>query len=159
MFEWDEVNQRWQAQHHPFTSPNKEDMEFLESDPARVRTQAYDLVINGVEMSSGSVRIHDRPTQEKVLKSLNVSEEEALEKFGFMLGAFEYGAPPHAGMGLGLDRLVMVMAGVDTIRDVIAFPKTQNASCLMTDAPGTADKEQLEELHLRTVLPASELKP
>lgn len=158
MFEWDEANQHWQAQHHPFTSPNKDDMQYLESDPARVRTQAYDLVINGVEMSSGSVRIHDRPTQEKVLKALNVSDEDAQEKFGFMLGAFEYGAPPHAGMGLGLDRLVMVMAGVDTIRDVIAFPKTQNASCLMTDAPGTADKEQLEELHLRTVLPATETK-
>ncbi len=155
MFEYDEQRGRWQAQHHPFTSPIPEHMDLLESDKDKVRTQAYDLVINGVEMASGSVRIHQRPIQEKVFQSLGLSEEEALEKFGFMLGAFEYGAPPHAGIGIGLDRLVMVMAGEDTIREVIAFPKTQAASCLMTSAPGEASKEQLEELHLRSVAPAT----
>lgn len=156
MFEYDDNSGRWQAQHHPFTHPNVEDLDIMESDPGKVRTQAYDLVINGVEMASGSVRIHNRDIQEKVLKALKLSDEEAQEKFGFLLGAFEYGAPPHGGIGIGLDRLVMVMAGVDTIRDVIAFPKTQNASCLMTDAPGTADSEQLDELHLKVVMPPSE---
>lgn len=158
MFEYDEQRGRWQAQHHPFTAPIPEHMDLLESDKDKVRTQAYDLVINGVEMASGSVRIHQRPIQEKVFQSLGLSDEEALEKFGFMLGAFEYGAPPHAGIGIGLDRLVMVMAGEDTIREVIAFPKTQAASCLMTSAPGVASKEQLEELHLRTVAPPGEKK-
>lgn len=158
MFEYDEQRGRWQAQHHPFTSPIPEHMDLLESDKDKVRTQAYDLVINGVEMASGSVRIHQRPIQEKVFQSLGLSDEEALEKFGFMLGAFEYGAPPHAGIGIGLDRLVMVMAGEDTIREVIAFPKTQAASCLMTSAPGHASKEQLDELHLRTVTPPSSEK-
>ncbi|MBF2054654.1 MAG: aspartate--tRNA ligase [Candidatus Sericytochromatia bacterium] len=158
MFEWDEQRGRWQAQHHPFTMPKPEHLDMLQSAPEKVRTQAYDLVINGVEMASGSVRIHQRAIQEKIFQALNISDEEAQEKFGFMLGAFEYGAPPHGGIGYGLDRLVMVMAGVDTIRDVIAFPKTQAASCLMTDAPGSASREQLEELHLRTVLPPSEQK-
>lgn len=158
MFEWDEQRGRWQAQHHPFTMPKPEHLDLLQSAPEKVRTQAYDLVINGVEMASGSVRIHQRAIQEKIFQALNISDEEAQEKFGFMLGAFEYGAPPHAGIGYGLDRLVMVMAGVDTIRDVIAFPKTQAASCLMTDAPGSTSREQLEELHLRTVLPPSEQK-
>lgn len=158
MFEWDEQRGRWQAQHHPFTMPKPEHLDLLQSAPEKVRTQAYDLVINGVEMASGSVRIHQRAIQEKIFQALNISDEEAQEKFGFMMGAFEYGAPPHGGIGYGLDRLVMVMAGVDTIRDVIAFPKTQAASCLMTDAPGSASREQLEELHLRTVLPPSEQK-
>ncbi|PKL80444.1 MAG: aspartate--tRNA ligase [Candidatus Melainabacteria bacterium HGW-Melainabacteria-1] len=158
MFEWDETGGRWQAQHHPFTSPLPEHLDLLESDKERVRTQAYDLVINGVEMASGSIRIHDRERQAKMFAALGLSPEEVQTKFGFMLGAFEYGAPPHGGIGIGLDRLVMVMAGVDTIRDVIAFPKTQNASDLMTDAPGTASREQLEELHLRTVLPKVEAK-
>ncbi|HEY9841919.1 MAG TPA: aspartate--tRNA ligase [Candidatus Obscuribacterales bacterium] len=153
MFEWDENGGRWQAQHHPFTSPLPEHLEMLESDKEKVRTQAYDLVINGVEMASGSIRIHDRERQARMFAALGLTPEEVQNKFGFMLGAFEYGAPPHGGIGIGLDRLVMVMAGVDTIRDVIAFPKTQNASDLMTDAPGTASKEQLEELHIRSVLP------
>lgn len=158
MFEWDENHQRWQAQHHPFTSPLPEHLDMLTTDPAKVRTQAYDLVINGVEMASGSIRIHDRERQVKIFEALNLSPEEIQNKFGFMLGAFEYGAPPHGGIGIGLDRLVMIMAGVDTIRDVIAFPKTQTASDLMTDAPGTASKEQLDELYLRVVLPPSPAK-
>lgn len=158
MFEWDEQNGRWQAQHHPFTSPLPEHLHMLTDQKDKVRTQAYDLVINGVEMASGSVRIHQRELQSEIFKALNLSEEEAQAKFGFLLGAFEYGAPPHAGMGYGLDRLVMVMAGVDTIRDVIAFPKNQAASCLMTEAPSTASREQLEELHLRSVLPPTEQK-
>jgi len=153
MFEWDEKSGNWLAQHHPFTSPKPEHIEKLFSDPGAVRAQAYDLVINGVEMSSGSVRVHNRDLQEKIFQAMQIPEEEALNKFGFMLGAFDYGAPPHGGMGYGLDRLVMLMTGQETIREVIAFPKTQAASCLMTDAPGTASKEQMEELHLRTVMP------
>jgi aspartyl-tRNA synthetase len=153
MFEWDEKSGNWQAQHHPFTSPKPEHIDKLFSDPGAVRAQAYDLVINGVEMSSGSVRVHNRDLQEKIFQAMQIPEEEALNKFGFMLGAFDYGAPPHGGMGYGLDRLVMLMTGQETIREVIAFPKTQAASCLMTDAPGTASKEQMEELHLRTVMP------
>lgn len=153
MFEWDEQRQRWQAQHHPFTSPLPEHLDLLQSDPEAVRTQAYDLVLNGVELASGSIRIHQRDMQAKIFQALNISEEEAQEKFGFMLGAFEYGAPPHGGIGIGLDRLVMMMARQDTIREVIAFPKTQAASCLMTEAPGYADAEQMAELHLRSTAP------
>lgn len=153
MFEWDEQRQRWQAQHHPFTSPLPEHLEMLQSAPEKVRTQAYDLVLNGVELASGSIRIHQRDMQAKMFEALNISAEEAQEKFGFMLGAFEYGAPPHGGIGIGLDRLVMMMAQQDTIREVIAFPKTQAASCLMTEAPGYADAEQMAELHLRSTAP------
>lgn len=153
MFEWDEQTGQWQAQHHPFTSPKPEHVDFLLSDPGAVRAQAYDLVINGVEIASGSIRIHNRALQEKIFQAMRIPQEEALNKFGFMLGAFEYGAPPHGGIGYGLDRLVMLMTGQETIREVIAFPKTQAASCLMTEAPSTASQAQLEELHLRTVLP------
>ncbi len=154
MFEWDEQRNRWQAQHHPFTSPLPEHVDILQTEPEKVRTQAYDLVLNGVELASGSIRIHDRDMQAKMFEALDLSEEEAQEKFGFMMGAFEYGAPPHGGIGIGLDRLVMMMAKQDTIREVIAFPKTQAASCLMTEAPGSVSDEQMEELYLRsTVLP------
>lgn len=153
MFEWNDHSERWQACHHPFTMPREEDIHLLDDQPEKVLTQAYDLVINGVEMSSGSIRVHDRELQEKIFQVLNISEEEAQAKFGFLLKAFSYGPPPHGGMGLGFDRFVMSLAGVETIRDVIAFPKTNTGACLMTGAPGVAEAEQLDELYLKMVDP------
>jgi len=143
---------RWQAAHHPFTSPVARHVDLLESEDdsvrAQIRARAYDLVLNGVELASGSVRIHERELQDKMFRLLNLSPEEADEKFGFLLEAFEYGAPPHCGIAFGLDRLVMLMAGAGTIRDVIAFPKTTKATCLLTGAPSQVSAEQLEELGL-----------
>jgi aspartyl-tRNA synthetase len=148
LLEYDEEDKRYYAAHHPFTMPVREDIELLDSDPGRVRAQAYDLVLNGYELGGGSLRIFERDVQEKMFQVLGFSEEEAKVQFGFLLEAFEYGTPPHGGIALGLDRLVMLLAGRSNLRDTIAFPKTASASCLMTDAPGKVSKEQLDELHL-----------
>ncbi len=149
MFEYDAEGKRWAAVHHPFTSPRDEDLDILESDPGRVRAKAYDLVLNGNEIGGGSIRIHRPDVQAKVFKALGIDEEEAQLKFGFLLDALGYGAPPHGGCAFGLDRIVMLLAGAPSLRDVIAFPKTQKATCPLTDAPGTVDLRQLMELGLR----------
>lgn len=148
-FEYDDESETWVAMHHPFTAPMEECIEYLDSDPGKVRAKAYDLVLNGVELSSGSIRITDPTLQARMFKALGLSEEEAQAKFGFLTDAFQYGAPPHGGFGIGLDRLVMLMAGAQSIRDVIAFPKVQNARELMTGAPSPVDDVQLQELGLK----------
>ncbi|MDP1703437.1 MAG: aspartate--tRNA ligase [Sulfurimicrobium sp.] len=149
MFERDEENNRWAALHHPFTAPADGHEDLLSSDPGKALSKAYDMVLNGWEVGGGSVRIHRQEVQAKVFKALNISDEEAQEKFGFLLEALQFGAPPHGGLAFGLDRLVTLMAGAESIRDVIAFPKTQRAACLMTQAPNTVDEKQLRELHIR----------
>ncbi|MBU0594485.1 MAG: aspartate--tRNA ligase [Gammaproteobacteria bacterium] len=149
MFERDEENNRWAALHHPFTSPADGHEDLLSSDPGKALSKAYDMVLNGWEVGGGSVRIHRQEVQAKVFQALNISDEEAQEKFGFLLEALQFGAPPHGGLAFGLDRLVTLMAGAESIRDVIAFPKTQRAACLMTQAPNSVDEKQLRELHIR----------
>ncbi|MCL4439512.1 MAG: aspartate--tRNA ligase [Firmicutes bacterium] len=149
LVEYDEEERRWVAIHHPFTSPVEQDIEFMEGDPGKVRARAYDMVLNGVELGGGSIRIHRRDIQEKMFSLLGLSPEEANEKFGFMLEAFEYGTPPHGGIAFGLDRMIMLMAKKDTIRDVIPFPKTQSATDLMTQAPSEVTQRQLRELHIK----------
>jgi len=149
LFEYDEEENRYMAKHHPFTSPKDEDVDLLESDPANCRAKAYDIVLNGYEIGGGSIRIHNSAVQERMFKALGFTEEEAKEKFGFFIDAFKFGAPPHGGIAFGLDRLVMLMTGTDNIRDVIAFPKTQDAKCLMTNAPSVAEQKQLNELYLQ----------
>ena len=148
LLEWNEDMNRFQAMHHPFTMPMEEDLEYIDSDPGKVRAKAYDIVLNGTEIGGGSVRIHQTDIQEKMFKALGFSMESAYEQFGFLLNAFKYGVPPHAGLAYGLDRLIMLMAKEDSIRDVIAFPKVKDASCLMSDAPNVVDPKQLEELFL-----------
>lgn len=149
LFEYDEEENRYVAKHHPFTSPKDEDLDKLESDPGNCRAKAYDIVLNGYEIGGGSIRIHNSSVQERMFKALGFTEEEANEKFGFFIDAFKYGAPPHGGIAYGLDRVVMLVTGTDNIRDVIAFPKTQDAKCLLTNAPSVAEQKQLDELYLK----------
>jgi aspartyl-tRNA synthetase len=149
MFDFDEAEDRWAAMHHPFTAPRKQDLELLETDPRAARAQAYDLVINGSEAGGGTIRIHDDTTQQKVFELLGMDKATAREQFGFLLDALKFGAPPHGGIALGIDRFVMLFGGVDNIREVIAFPKTQKASDLMTGAPGKVDTKQLNELSIK----------
>ncbi|MBE3551997.1 MAG: aspartate--tRNA ligase [Kyrpidia tusciae] len=149
LFSYDEEEKRWVAEHHPFTMPRWEDVDLMERDPARVRAQAYDMVLNGYEIGGGSLRIYRRDIQEAMFRTLGFSMDEAREKFGFLLEAFEYGAPPHGGMAFGFDRVIMLMAGKSSIRECIAFPKTASASCLLTGAPSQISDEQWRELHIR----------
>ncbi len=153
LLEYDEEEGRYYAAHHPFTMPFREDLELLDTDPAKVRAQAYDIVLNGYELGGGSLRIFERPIQEKMFKVLGFSPEQAQEQFGFLMNAFEYGTPPHGGIAIGLDRLVMLLAGSTNLRDTIAFPKTASASCLLTDAPGEVSEAQLKELNLSLNVP------
>jgi len=151
MFEYDLATQKWMPAHHPFTSPHEHDMANLISDPASVRANCYDLAMNGLELGSGSIRIHRKDIQQQIFQSLGISDEEARSRFGFFLDALEYGTPPHGGIALGLDRIVMLLAGAANLREVIAFPKTAKAIDLMADAPTTVTEQQLRELHIRVV--------
>ena len=159
LLEWSEELGRYQAMHHPFTMPVEEDLQYIESDPGRVRAKAYDIVLNGTEIGGGSVRIHQDDIQEMMFKALGFTMERAYDQFGFLLNAFKYGVPPHAGLAYGLDRLVMLMAKEDSIRDVIAFPKVKDASCLMSEAPNTVDAKQLEELGIAIAKPEAKAEP
>ena len=154
MFEYDEEEKRFVAMHHPFTSPRDEDLQYLESDPGRIKAKAYDMILNGTEIGGGSIRIFQRDVQEKVFKAIGLSDEEANGKFGYLLEAFDYGTPPHGGIAFGLDRLIMLMAKRSSIRDVIAFPKTQSATDLMSQAPSEVALRQLKELSIRTEVAA-----
>jgi aspartyl-tRNA synthetase len=149
LFEWDEETKRFYAMHHPFTSPRVEDIDLLEKEPGKVKAQAYDLVLNGNEIAGGSIRIHNADLQAKMFKALGISDKEAEQKFGFLMNAFKYGAPPHGGIAFGFDRMVMVFAGVNSIRDTIAFPKTASALSLVDDSPSTVAEKQLKELHIK----------
>ena len=149
MFEWDEEAQRWNAMHHPFTAPAKGHEEYLSTNPGAAKAIAHDMVLNGWEIGGGSIRIHQQEVQSKVFSALGIDAEQAQAKFGFLLKALQYGAPPHGGIAFGLDRIVTMMAGAESIRDVIAFPKTQRAQCLLTQAPNSVDEKQLQELHIR----------
>ncbi len=151
LFEYDEETKRFYAMHHPFTSPRVEDIHLMEKDPAKVKAKAYDLVLNGNEIAGGSIRIHNSELQAKMFKALNISEEEAQAKFGFLMNAFKYGAPPHGGIAFGFDRMVMIFAAIDSIRDTIAFPKTASAVSLMDESPSSVSEEQLKELHIKIV--------
>jgi aspartyl-tRNA synthetase len=150
LFEWNENEKRYDSVHHPFTAPLRDDLPKLETDPANIRSQAYDIVVNGSEIGGGSIRIHEPAIQQKVFDLLNITREQAQRRFGFFLKALEHGAPPHGGIAIGMDRLIMLLVGTDNIRDVIAFPKTQSGQCLLTDAPSEVDQKQLDELNLRT---------
>ncbi|MFN5940189.1 MAG: aspartate--tRNA ligase [Polaromonas sp.] len=155
MFEHDEANNRWSAVHHPFTAPKDGHEDWMDTDPGKCIAKAYDMVLNGWELGGGSVRIHRADVQSKVFEALKIGPEEAQEKFGFLLDALQYGAPPHGGLAFGLDRIVTMMTGAESIRDVIAFPKTQRAQCLLTHAPSPVDEKQLKELHIRLRAPAA----
>jgi aspartyl-tRNA synthetase len=152
MFDWDEDRKRWVSEHHPFTAPLEKDLDLLDSDPGKCISSGYDLVINGSEVAGGSIRIHNPEIQSKVFAALGLSDEEAKSKFGFLLDALRFGAPPHGGIAFGLDRLVMMMIGTDNIRDVIAFPKTQTGADLMCNAPGEADQAHLDEMGITITL-------
>jgi aspartyl-tRNA synthetase len=150
LFEYNEDEKRLDAKHHPFTAPMDEDLPLLDTDPLQVRAKAYDIVLNGQEIGGGSLRIYQPEQQRQMFRALNIADEDAEAKFGFLLEAFQYGAPPHGGLALGLDRLLAILAGADSIREVIAFPKTQKATCPLTGAPSTVELKQLRELHLKT---------
>ena len=152
LFEWSEEEKRYVSKHHPFTHPMDEDIDLLETQPEKVRAKAYDIVINGDEMGGGSIRINDSDLQERMFKALGFTMEEAWNKFGFLLEAFKYGTPPHGGLAYGFDRLMMLLTESDNIKDVIAFPKTQSATCLLTDAPTEVSEKQLEEVHIKVNL-------
>jgi aspartyl-tRNA synthetase len=137
---------RWESEHHPFTAPNPQDLDILEQTPDKVRSRSYDLVLNGMEIGSGSIRIHRQDLQERIFKLIGIEKEDAYRRFGFLLEAFQYGAPPHGGFAFGIDRLLAILAGQASIREVIAFPKTQKAFCPLTSAPSSVDKKQLDEL-------------
>ena len=158
MFEWDEGGDRWNALHHPFTAPKEDQIDLLETDPGACLSRAYDMVLNGTEVGGGSIRIHNSAVQERVFRLLGIGEEEAEEKFGFLLSALRYGCPPHGGLAFGLDRLVMLLAGASSIRDVMAFPKTQTAACMLTSAPSEVSPAQLRELSIRVRTPQVEEK-
>ena len=149
LFEYDEETKRFYAMHHPFTSPKMEEIDLLEKNPGKIKAQAYDLVLNGSEIAGGSIRIHNSELQTRMFKALGISDEEAQQKFGFLINAFKYGAPPHGGIAFGFDRIVMLFAGVDSIRDTIAFPKTASAMSLMDECPSLVNEEQLKELHIK----------
>jgi aspartyl-tRNA synthetase len=151
MFDWDAEENRWVAMHHPFTAPRDQDIPLLDSDPKAARAQAYDLVINGYEAGGGTIRIHDSARQSKIFGLLGIDPDTAKERFGFLLDALQFGAPPHGGIALGIDRCVMLFGGLDNIRDCIAFPKTQKATDLMTEAPGEVETKQLKELGIQIV--------
>ena len=153
LFEWDDETQRFYAMHHPFTSPKPEDIHLLESNPGAVRANAYDMVVNGVELGGGSIRIHDSKLQDTMFKLLGFTPEQAQAQFGFLMNAFKYGAPPHGGLAFGLDRFVSIFAGLDSIRDCIAFPKNNSGRDVMMDAPSTIAQEQLDELCIGVHLP------
>jgi aspartyl-tRNA synthetase len=148
LLEWNEDNQRYVAAHHPFTSPMNEDFDLMEKHPEKVRAKSYDLVINGIEMGSGSIRIHASDLQERMFQLLGFTHEQAWERFGFLLEAFKYGTPPHGGFAYGIDRLMMVLTGAESLRDVLAFPKVQNASDLMMNTPSSVDPAQLKQLNI-----------
>ena len=156
LLEWSDEQNRYTAMHHPFTMPFEEDLEFIDERPGDVRAKAYDIVLNGTELGGGSIRIHQDDIQEKMFEALGFTKEDAHNRFGFLLDAFKFGVPPHAGLAYGLDRLVMWLTGEDSIRDVIAFPKVKDASCLMTQAPGPVDTLQLEELGIELSTPEEE---
>ena len=156
LLEWSEEENRFVAVHHPFTMMMEEDLQYLDSDPGRVRAKAYDIVLNGVELGGGSVRIYQNDIQEKMFEILGFTKEDAHNRFGFLLDAFKYGVPPHAGLAYGLDRLVMLLVQAESIREVMAFPKVKDASCLLTGAPDTVDEVQLQELQLLAAEPLEE---
>jgi aspartyl-tRNA synthetase len=156
MFEWDDQHDRWSPLHHPFTSPKLDQLELLDSDPGKCKSRAYDMVMNGVELGGGSIRIHQQEVQQKIFRILEIGDDEAEEKFGFLLTALKFGCPPHGGLAFGLDRLVMLLTGSRSIREVMAFPKTQTAACLLTSAPSPIGVEQLRELSIRVRLPQGE---
>jgi aspartyl-tRNA synthetase len=151
LFEYDEETKRFYAMHHPFTSPRIEDIPLMGKDPGKVKARAYDLVLNGNEIAGGSIRIHNSELQAKMFKSLGITSEEAESKFGFLMKAFKYGAPPHGGIAFGFDRMVMIFAGIESIRDTIAFPKTASAVSLMDESPSFVSEEQLKELNIKIV--------
>ena len=148
LFDWNEDKNRWDSLHHPFTAPNPEDISMINENPGKVRSWGYDIVMNGYELGGGSIRIHNKELQSRIFSLLGLSKSEADEKFGFLMNAFKYGAPPHGGMAFGLDRIVMLLVGSNQIRDVIAFPKTTSAMSLMDNSPSSVDKNQLDELNI-----------